>query len=149
MLQDALNVVYDLEPSGTLKSIKTDHRNLINQNIIKYFSELFSNATTRNDPKEQIMKAFFGTPEPIDHLLKKPIDRLKYASELFSIQIASILGEINNIFKREFVPFASKQVSQRIAFERIFHSYVYHDVGVPHLTSVVDTNSIFATSSIE
>ena len=148
-LQDALNVVYDLEPSGTLKSIKTDHRNLINQNIIKYFSELFSSATTRNDPKEQIMKAFFGTPEPIDHLLLKPIDRLKYASELFSIQIASILGEINNIFKREFVPFASKQVSQRIAFERIFHSYVYHDVGVPHLTSVVDTNSIFATSSIE
>lgn len=141
-LDVALNLIYD--NSGPLKNISPADRQLINQSLYNCFKNQFSSYKTSNNNdidsvNDQIMNAFFANPKSIDHLLSGEKERHEYASELFAIQIASILGEINNVFKREFVPFSTPQTSQRVAFIRIFHSYVYHDVGVPYLTNVVDT----------
>jgi len=147
-LEIALDYVYDNEPTGVLKTILPVNRTLINQILVKCFKDQFStyqnqtsNISVNNLDvvNDQIMNAFFDCPKPIDHLLVNEPERYEYASELFALQIASLLGEINNVFKREFVPFSSPQTSQRVAFKRIFYSYIYHDVGVPYLTSVVDT----------
>ena len=125
-----------------------DQRELINKGLINCFKNQLSSYKTKNNVhldsvNNKIMNAFFSYPKSIDNKLEDKTKRNEYASELFALQIASILGEINNVFKREFVPFSSQQTTQRVAFKRIFHSYVYHDVGVPYLTSVVDTKFTF------
>jgi hypothetical protein len=149
----ALNLLYNTA-GPPFNSLLPDQRELINQSLINCFKNQLSSYKTRNkvnldSVNNQIMNAFFSYPNSIDNKLEDETERNEYASELFALQISSILGEINNVFKREFVPFSSPQTSQRVSFKRIFHSYVYHDVGVPYLTNVVDTKYTSVKKVIE
>jgi len=105
--------------------------------------------TPKVDRGQRILTSFFGDSDPIDHKLTKAEDRLEYAKDLFEIQVTYILQEVNNVFKREFVPFATRQTSQRACFRLIFRSFLYHNIARPFLHYVTDCASMDRVNVIQ